>query len=306
VTSEKYIHGALVEFTGSTQGQLQAGVSMIGFGGAPTSPPPLAIGPMPRLDTFVTVSPGAGQHAITSTDTGPGSGLLRMTALIAPNTPSAGLLVNGAPPTFLVEIGSQVYTATPAVPGQPLLPNVRYPLVARLPASVLHGPVLTIGVTMDVPSTYPGEADVAQTDLEMVPGPNTRSNTTTSNAPAVVAVPPQLAQLSADVLDANGNPVPINQPLAKGRAVLRIRMDAIAAQRSASALAGLAGFEVWLDNNELVAVPTAMGGAGIGGTWLIAFDTGRITSGEHVIDVRAYGAQRGIAFTESFASFGLS
>lgn len=297
---------ALVEFTGATQGQLQAGVSLIGFGGAPTSPPPLAIGPTAKLDTFVTVSPGASRRAITSTDTGPGSGLLLLTALVAPNTPSAGLLVNGAPPTFLVEVGSQVYTAMPAVPGEPLLPNVRYPLVARLPASLLHGAALTIGVTMDVPSTYPGEADVAQTDLEMVPGPDTRSNTTTSNAPAVVAVPPQLAQLSADVLDANGNPVPINQPLAKGRAVLRIQMDAIAAQRSASALAGLAGFEVWLDNNELVAVPTAMGGAGVGGAWLIAFDTGRITTGEHVIDVRAYGAQRGIAFTEAFASFALS
>lgn len=297
---------ALVEFTGSAYGQLQAGVSMIGFGGAPTAPPPLAIGPTASLDTFVRVSPGANQKAVTSTDTGPGSGELRLTVLVTPNTPSVGLLVNGAPPTFQVAVGSQLYPAVPAVPNEPLLQNVRYPLVARLPASALHGQVLSIGVSMDVPSTYPGEADVAQTDLEMVPGPNTRSNAANTSTPGVVAVPPQLALMTADVLDANGNPIPPNHPIPKGRAVLRINMNALAAERSASALAGLAGFEVWLDNNELVAVPTAVDGPGIGGMWLIAFDAGRYQSGEHVLDVRAYGAQHGIAYTETFASFALS
>src|SRR6266568_7395202 len=127
---------ALVEFAGSPFGQLHTGVDMIGFGGAPTGAPPVAIGPTPRTNTFLLVAPGASRSAITSTDTGPGSGQLRFTVLVAPNTPTAGLLVNGAAPNFQVAVGDQVFAAVPAVANEPLLPNVRYPLVARLPAGV--------------------------------------------------------------------------------------------------------------------------------------------------------------------------
>ncbi|HEX4724569.1 MAG TPA: hypothetical protein VH333_18770 [Pseudonocardiaceae bacterium] len=300
---------ALVEFTGSPIGQLQAGVNMIGYGGAPTSAPAVAVGPAPRLDTFVTVTPGSSADATTSTDTGPGSGELRFTVLVTSNTPAAALTVNGVPPKFQVEIGTQVFAAVPAIQDEPLLPNVRYPLVARLPASALHGQNVPIGVSMDVPSTYPGTADVVHIDLEMVPGKNTRPATASdpvSGAPGF-AVPPQLASMTEPrILDANGQPVASGQPLPRGRAVLEVRMDALAGQRAATALAGMAGFEVWLDNVELVAVPTAIGGPGIAGTWRVAFDPSHATGGSHVIDVRAFGAQHGTAFVEAFASFTLA
>ncbi len=282
---------------------------MIGFGGAPTGAPPVAIGPTPRTNTFLLVAPGASRSAITSTDTGPGSGQLRFTVLVAPNTPTAGLLVNGAAPNFQVAVGDQVFAAVPAVANEPLLPNVRYPLVARLPAGVFasHGGDLPIAVSMDVPSTYPAGADLVQVELEMVPGPHTRppGANDTATGLAVVAVPAQLATLTAQVLDASGVAIPNNKPLPRGRAVLEVHMDALNGQRAASALAGMAGFEVWLDNTELVAVPTALDGPAIGGTWRIAFDPGRAAAGQHVIDVRAFGSQRGIAFTEAFASFAL-
>lgn len=301
---------ALAEFSGSPFAPLDTAVSMIGFGGAPTGATPVAIGPTLHLDTFVTVTPGASTTAITSTDTGPGSGQLRFTVQVAPNTPSGSLIVNGAPPTFLVEIGNATFTAVPAVPGQPLLPNVRYPLVAQLPASVLHGTSTEIGVSMDVPTTYPGEADLLQTDLEVVPGPNTRPSAADNTATnSVVPVPPQLASLSARVLDANGNPVGNGHPLPRGRAVLEVTMDAVAGQRLSGTLAGvagLAGFEVWLDNDELVAVPTAADGPGIAGVWRIAFDPSQASGAQHVIDVRAYGAQHGIAFSEAFTNFALA
>ena len=300
---------ALAEFTGSPIGQLQSGVNMIGYGGAPTSPPPVAIGPAPRLDTFVTITPGSSAAATTSTDTGPGSGELRFTVLVTSNTPAAALTVNGVPPKFQVEIGSQVYAAVPAVQDEPLLPNVRYPLVARLPASALHGDNVEMAVSMDVPSTYPGTADAVQTDLEMVPGKNTRPATASdqvTGAPSF-AVPPQLASMTEPrVLNANGQPMANNQPLPRGRAVLEVHMDALNGQRAATTLAGMAGFEVWLDNVELAAVPTAIGGPGIAGTWRIAFDPSHATGGSHVIDVRAFGAQRGTGFTEAFASFTLA
>jgi hypothetical protein len=112
--------------------------------------------------------------------------------------------------------------------------------------------------------------------------------------------------LSARVLDASGNLPAPGKPLPRGRAVLDITMDGLAGQRIAGQLAGLAGFEVWLDNVELVAVPTAVDGPGLAGDWQVAFSTDGESAGEHNIDIRAYGAQHGIAFAETFATFQLS
>ncbi|HEX4700999.1 MAG TPA: hypothetical protein VH352_02620 [Pseudonocardiaceae bacterium] len=297
---------ALVEFTGSTVGQMHAGVSLIGFGGARMSAPPVAASPTLVPSTFVVLSPGASRGAITSTDTGPGSGQLRLTVVAAPNTPAAPLTVNGVAPNFQVSIGSQTFAALPAIPDTELLPEVRYPLVAQIPAKLLTGASLPISVSMDVPSKYPAEADLVQADLELTPGPHTHPASVAGPTGAgVVPVPAELAVLAARVLNANGEPVPNGQPLPRGRVVLEITMDGLAGQRAAWTLAGVAGFEVWLDNNELVAVPTAVGGPGVAGVWRVAFDPSQGTSGMHVIDIRAFGAAHGVAFGEAFTSFTL-
>jgi hypothetical protein len=298
---------ALVEFTGSTFGQLRAGVSLIGFGGAPTAAPPVAAGPTIQTDNFVNPVPGAGQGVTASTDTGPGSAELRVTVTAAPNTAASPLTVNGAVPTFQVAIGNKTYPAVPAVQGTALLPEVRYPLVARIPASALTEQVVVIAMSMDVPSHYPADVEMVGADLEMTPGPNTRQPgpSDVSAGAGLIEVPPQLAVLTARVLNAGGRPVPTGQALSRGRAVLEVKMDGLAQQRAAWSLAGLAGFEVWLDHNELVAVPTAMGGPGIGGTWRIAFDPSQATGGQHTIEVRAYGTERTVAFDDAFTAFAL-
>jgi hypothetical protein len=298
---------ALVEFTGSTFGQLRAGVSLIGFGGAPTTAPPVAAGPTIRTDNFVNPVPGASQGVTASTDTGPGSAELRLTVTAAPNTSAAPVTVNGAVPLFQVEIGNKTYPAVPAVPGTALLPEVRYPLVARIPADMLTNQSVEIAMSMDVPSHYPADVEMVGADLELTPGPNTRQPgpSDMSAGAGLIQVPPQLAVLTARVLNASGQPVPAGQALPRGRAVLEVTMDGLAAQRAAWSLAGLAGFEVWLDHNELVAVPTATGGPAIGGTWRIAFDPSQATAGQHTIDVRAYGTERTVAFAEAFTAFAL-
>jgi hypothetical protein len=307
---------ALLEFTGQAAGQLHAGVSLIGFGGAPTTAPALVAGPTLRDSTSVAVVPGSAKGAVAGSPTEPGSGQLRLTAVVAPVSATSVLTVHGVTPTFQVLIGSHVLAAVPAVAGTRLLPQVRYPLVATIPPDVLAqamaGPsrTLPIALTMDAPANYPAQVELMQSDLEVTPGPATRAATTAGpggTATALTPVPPQLAVLSTRVLDASGLPVPPGRPLPRGRAVLDVTLDGLAAQRATSTrqVVGLAGFEVWLDGTELVAVPTAADGPGIGGDWQVAFDPGRLTNGRHTIDIRGFATQHSTSFAETFTSFQL-
>lgn len=306
---------ALLEFTGQAAGQLHAGVSLIGFGGAPTTPPPLYDGPTLHDSTLVDVAPGNGRGATAGSATEPGSAQLRLTAVVSPTTPNASLLVHGVAPTFQVRIGTHVLAAVPAIKGNPLLPQARYPLVATIPADLLAEVMsgadrsLDLQLTMDAPAKFPVQANLVQSDLEPTEGPHTRAVTAAGNVGAVgvVAVPPQLAVLSTRILNASGLPVAPGKPLPRGRAVLDVAMDGVAAQRATATgqVLGLAGFEVWLDDKELVAVPTAVDGPGTAGDWQVAFDPGALPAGRHTIDIRAYSTQHTTAFAETFTNFQL-
>jgi hypothetical protein len=296
---------ALVEFSGSALGQERDSVNTIGFSGAPTNPVPVQTPPQLVPGSFVEVIPGAAAGAAVSTDTGPGSGELLLTAMAAPNSLRASVLVRGAPPRFAVKLGGQTFAAVPAVAGTTLLPQVRYPLVARIPATALRHASLPVDLIVDAPASYPAEVNLTYAELDVSPGPSGQARRSSVSAPTMVAVPPQLAVLSARVLDANGKLPRPGKSLPRGRAVLDIRMTGLAAQRITGQLAGLAGFEVWLDDVELVAVPTAVNGPGVAGNWQVAFDPGDLSKGSHTIDVRAFGARRGISFAETFTSFRL-
>lgn len=299
---------ALVEFSGPSLQQQRYDVNMIGFGGAPTSAPPAATPPNVVLGSFTDVAPGAAATAVTSQDTGPGSGSLLMTVTAAPNGPTSDVTLNGQPPRLAVRVGGTTFAANPAVPGTPLLSQVRYPLVARIPASVLRGVrSLPITLVLDAPQSYEVEVGLVAAELDVTPGPGMDTPIGSTAAPSLT-VAPQLAMLTAQVFDASGDPLPQGASLPRGRAVLDVGMDAVVTQRSTgqqAVLAGVAGFEVWLDGVELVAVPTTTGGPAVGGDWRIAFDPSHGTPGTHTIDVRGYSTEHGVDFTETFASYEL-
>jgi hypothetical protein len=295
---------ALVEFTGTGPGQQRDDVTMIGFGGAPTSAPPTttspAVAPVYFIDT--AADPAMARPAAA----GPGSGLLLMTVLAKPNSPNAPVTVDGGPPVFTVRVGNGgPFPATPAVPGTTMLPLVRYPLVARIPADLLNGARnLPIRLTAAAPSNYPVILDLEQAEIDVTAGPHAPA-ARLRPGPGIIEIPPQLGGLRARVLDASGDPPADGGPLPRGRAVLDITMDGVAGERSTGRLAGLAGFTAWLDNIELVAVPTAVDGPGIAGEWQVAFDTNHQRAGQHTIDVRALGTERGVPFAETFAGYRL-
>ncbi|HEX3589348.1 MAG TPA: hypothetical protein VHV74_06925 [Pseudonocardiaceae bacterium] len=298
----------LVEFSGPSLAQQNEDVNMIGMGGAPTKATPLVAGPALSLGAFPIVTPGSANKAIVSTDTGPGSALLRLTVLASPNDPSAQVTINGAAPKFSVQLGGKTYAASVAVPGTKLLSQVRYPLVARIPAGPLAaagaGP-LPLVVVLDAPHDYPAQLSVLSADLDIVPGDKADHTPTDAATPSLSAQPPQLAGLSAQILDASGNPPPQGKPFPRGRGVLAVTMDGVATQRTTGELAGLAGIEVWLDNKELVTVPTAVDGPGIDGTWQISINTAAQAAGAHMLDIRAFGTAHGVPFGETFVSYQL-
>ncbi len=296
---------ALVEFSGPSLDPKRYDVNMIGFGGAPTSAPQLVPPPRLAFAGFPVVATGSTAKAIDSTDTGPGSGLLQTTIFASPNDPGASVTVHGAAPKFAVRLGGHTYLATPAVPGTPLLPEVRYSLVSRIPAAALAGVhSFPFVLVVDAPTGYPAQVQVTGAAVDIVAKPGQRL------PPAAVQAPdpppaPQLAGLSVQVLDASGNPPPQGKPLPRGRAVLDVTMDGVDTQRTTGQVAGLAGIEVFLDNKKLVAVPTAVDGPGLDGDWQIAFSTGDEAPGPHSLDIRAFSTQRGITFAETFATYQL-
>ncbi len=172
---------------------------MIGIGGAPTSAPAVALSPL--LVDDGTTQGVAGQ--VRTEQAGPGSGTMFLTVLPQPFTPGESLTVNGAPPAFAVRVGpaGRTFAATPAVSGTQLLPQVRYPLVARIPADLLTGNAVTVRLVALVPQVYPASLALQAVDVDAPPG---------AGAPTPVAGPripqlsPQLAVLAAKVLDASG------------------------------------------------------------------------------------------------------
>ncbi|HEX5408003.1 MAG TPA: hypothetical protein VFX16_37540 [Pseudonocardiaceae bacterium] len=299
---------ALVDFGGPSLDQQREDINMVGYGGAATKPPPLVAAPALITGGFPIVTPGSAAKAVVTKDHGPGSGLLRMTVVGQPNSPTAQVTVNGRTPKFAIQLNATSYAATLAVPGTKFLAGVRYPLVARIPASALNGVrTMSANLVADAPVSYPVQLVLLSVDLDITPGPETKLETAdqASAGPGLTNVPAQLAEISTQILNASGNLPASGKPLPRGRAVLSVSMDGVGIERSTGHLAGLAGFEVWLDNVELAAVATDANGPGIAGTWQIAFDTGSQSAGPHNIDVRAYSTQRGASFGETFTSYQL-
>lgn len=286
----------LVEFGSDAQAQQSFDIGMIGLGGAPTSASPVAVSPLLVSDNTVVT----GDTTATPRTSEPDDGTVFLTVVAQPFTPGESLAVNGAPPVFAIRIRDQTFATTPAVAGTQLLPGVRYSLVAHVPVGLLTPNAVAVQVIAQVPQFYPAALGVQGVDVDAPPdaGPHSQPR-----GPQITPLPPQLGVLTAKVLDASGNQVPPGAPLPRGRAVLDVTMDSAAGQRYGNSLAGLAGLTVWQDDTEMVAVPTAMAGPAVGGEWRIAFATSDGTKGTHSIDIRAYGAVRGVSFGETYASY---
>jgi hypothetical protein len=297
---------ALIGFGGPIVGDLNAEVNLIGFSGAPTSAPPLLAPPdvQPRAVAVPDSNPVTpampGLRAIGGTS----GAQLRITLLPVAGAPQTPVWNGSGPaPAFQVEVDGRRFPAQPAIPGTPLLSSVRYPLIAELPPDVLvpQAGAIPVLVLTNLPVSGPADFEVLTGDLELALSPGAKP--TVPRPTKAAPVPAALAVPAVTLLDAGGLPLPANQPLPSGRVVLDLALDGPGGERLNGQVAGLAGFDVWLDGTKLATVPTTAGGPGVAGQWQIALDTGTMPAGQHTIDMHGYSTDNAIASVSAAVTF---
>ncbi|MGW5050690.1 fibronectin type III domain-containing protein [Actinokineospora sp. NPDC004072] len=293
---------AIVSLVGDRTG-VRAAVDFIAFRGAPTVTPPLV--PSPQLDPGQVVSTGGSPQTPSggARVDGVSGGRLLLT-LVPQNGPD-----DPKDDAFAVEVGGKQYPAKPAVPGQPLLRGVRYPVVADLPtdALILRADGRTLPLRVHGPA-HPGRAAtrVVAAHLELTPRPGAVPPAPTLRIDPQDRTRPALARPSAVLLNAAGTPLESGGLAPRGRLVVEVALDAVGGQQIGGELAGLAGVEVRLDRTRLAGIPTVVDGPGIGGTWRIAIDTTALPPGRHSIEVRAVGVDARAAFAVAYTPFELA
>jgi hypothetical protein len=297
----------LIGFGGPIVGDLNAAINLIGFTGAPTAAPPFLNPPdvQPHaialsMDTQVTPAV-RGLAAIS----GASGAQLRLTVLPVAGAPQTPVSNGAGPPaTFEVEVDGRRFPTEPAIPGTPLLSAVRYSLIAQLPPDVLVPEAGAVPVTVltNLPTTGQANFEVLAADLELTPAPGTKPPVPQPIA-AAPPLPGALAIPTVTLFDAGGLPLPANQPLPAGRVVLNVMLDGPGGERLNGQIAGLAGFDVWLDGTKLATVPTTANGPGIAGEWQIALDTGTMPAGQHTIDMHGFSTDRAIASVSTAVTF---
>lgn len=297
---------ALIGFGGPVTGDLNAAVNLVGFAGAPSSAPALLAPPdvqphavaLPESNPVTPATPGL--PAIG----GAAGAQLRLTLLPVAGAAQTPVWNGSGPaPSFQVEVDGRRFPARPAIAGTPLLSAVRYPMIADLPPDVLvpQAGAIPVVVLTNLPMTGPVNFEVLSGDVELALSPGTKPTvprpTNAARVPAALAVP------TVTLLDAGGLPLPANQPLPGGRVVLDLVLDGPGGERLTGQVAGLAGFDVWLDGTKLATVPTTEGGPGVAGEWQIALDTGTMPPGQHTIDMHGFSTDNAVASVSAAVTF---
>ncbi|MFD7655091.1 hypothetical protein ACFV4N_14045 [Actinosynnema sp. NPDC059797] len=268
---------ALVSVSGPT-GQRVA-FSLVAFDAAPASPPPLVAAP----DVEVEVAAEAWERGGGAPLPGVTGGQLRMALLHTDASPGA--------PALSASVAGVEVPLRPAAPGTPWRPGVPYPVVADLPAEALRTASGDLFVTLLTRL----RVQVTHVDLELSGTPSRPEPA----APAPGPPGPELPRVEGTVLDAAGQALPPGGSVRPGRLVFDLGLSG----RPGAPLAGVAGFTVRVDGEQVAAVPTDRGGPGVVGRYRLALNTSGFAAGPHLIEVRLFGASGETRPTSAFIPF---
>ncbi|WP_199440783.1 fibronectin type III domain-containing protein [Umezawaea beigongshangensis] len=277
---------ALIGVAGLAGGVARVGVDLVAFSGGRTRTPPLVEPPRTTVDVGGQVST-AGLRPVPGAE----SGQLRL------NLVSAGSV---DPDAHLV-VGGVAVPLRPAVEGGAREPDVEYSYVADLSGETL----VVLGDDGVFQATVVSSARVRVTaaDLELTPAPGhdappppARSLEPLNGSRAALGEPVGV------LLDASGGEPPPGSGLTRGRLVLDVSADGL---RETTPLAGLAGFEVLIDEERVAAVPTDLDGPAAGGRWRFALTTSQLSAGPHSIEIRAHSTDPAALSRTVFVPFQL-
>lgn len=185
-----------------------------------------------------------------------------------------------------IQLGADVLPAPLAVPGPPRSAGSTVTVIAEVPQALLgaDGDALT-PFTVRAPGADAG-AVVQESYLELSlaapPRPTAPKGADRAGRDALPTVSVELGDSAGVVL-----PTPTVAP--QGRLVVTVRLEGARSQWDTGAVAGVQGFQLWVDGRMVAGVPTSLGGASPGGNYSIPLTLNGFTSGKHVLEVRVIG-----------------
>ncbi|MCE7001670.1 hypothetical protein LWC34_02265 [Kibdelosporangium philippinense] len=227
------------------------------------------------------------QRVLRPQENAPGLGVSRQPLIGATSARLRTTVTLGAgadPNGMSLQIGDRTVPMHPATPGSPTNPGSDVTLEATLPPELFGG---------EAPSLSPlvirgqGTGAVLESYLEI-------SGTTPERRVPDARLTPRFAALptvTVRLRDANGidlgKTASANKPFQ-----LEITLDPKLAQREADDVMPMRGFEVYLNERRIAAVPTDIQGAATGGTYHLTVRSTEELPGDQTLEVRVHPADQ--------------
>ncbi|ALG12473.1 hypothetical protein [Kibdelosporangium phytohabitans] len=227
------------------------------------------------------------QRVLRPQETAPGIGVTRQPLIGAAKARLRATVTLGAgtdPNGMSLQIADRTVPMVPATPGSPAKPGADVTLVAQLPPELFTG---------DTPALSPlvirgqGTGAVLESYLEIVgTGPAKRLPD-----PELSPRLPALPTVTASLRDVNGTDLG-KTASANAPFQLEINLDHTLTQRDADDVLPVRGFEVFLNERRIAAIPTDSQGPTIGGTYRLTVSATEELPGDQTLAVRLHPADR--------------
>jgi len=291
----------LIGIGGPPGRQARVRLDAVGFTGPPSQAPPSYVHP---------VVP-ATQRVLGVHEDAPGIGISRQqlasaasARLVATVTVVPGVDLGG----LVLQHGDVVIPARPVLASVPSLAGADVTVAADLPADLLgpDGPAAVSPLVLRAPGADTASVPVMGSYLEIEPrqGVNVPPQVTTGVNEPHQPPPSALPQPSVRLLDTDTREV--TTATAGARLLVEVSLDGVGGQLDGSTLAGVAGFQLWMDNRMVAGVPTAADGPGVAGVYLVALSTRSLGRGAHFVELRLFGVDPALKPVSVLASWQLS
>jgi hypothetical protein len=272
----------LLGFRGPDRRRSRVHVTAAGFSGPPTQVAPV---------TEVRVNPGT-QRVLDLTEQSPQLGIAR-TPLVTATTArlvATIMMVDGMDPHGVVmQFGDLRVPARPVTAAPSAADGAAVTVVADVPAALLGvgGQSSITPFVLRAPGASQ-QVRLVETYLEITPVAGGRPPSLDLK-PGREQGEDMLPSIDAVLSNVTGEPLTSAVIPRNSQVVLVIRLDASSNQWETGSIAGVQGFQVWLDGQLMAALPTRTDGPGVGGQHALAIATGALAKGAHVMEVREYG-----------------